>query len=126
MKTYVVSMTETEMKLFSEFLEQREYARVDYAGLNKSAQAALKSSRNTQAKKLLMTRRKVSISSQQKELGNLMKKSGGYPKHFIEAWTKQEGRPGGPMNKVRDLHYDKALKESTAIKQELRRNAKLK
>ena len=52
-------MTEEELSLFSEFLEQREYARGTYSGLNKISRNNLNSARNHQAKQVKAARRVI-------------------------------------------------------------------
>lgn len=58
-KVFSVTMTEEELSLFSEFLEQREYARADYRGLDSATRRNLLKARNIQAKELKAARRTI-------------------------------------------------------------------
>lgn len=148
MKTYTVELTETELRLFSEFLsqhedsEQKEFARLDYAGLNKIQKAKLHQARSVKAAELRQFRNKVSVPSQNKHIETTMKKAG-YPSQHISGTIRQEGHMGskyraeanpntpsagrkGPHQKIRDMKYDETLNKLQTEKQVMRRQVKMK
>jgi hypothetical protein len=59
-RVFSVTMTEEELSLFSEFLDQREFARRNYNGLDSATRRNLLKARNNQARELKSARR-VSI-----------------------------------------------------------------
>lgn len=90
MKTYIVNLTEDEMKLFSEFLEQKEYAVKHYAPAP---------ARNALAKKAWEMRRKVTPKAITVDKANRMIKAG-YSGHDVAKAAGMDNKPvkGGSLN----------------------------
>ena len=90
MKTYIVNMTETELKLFSEFLDQQFE---ENSNQKKFSNVVLSSrrprtpqhqaERNALARQAKIARKNSTSSAIKNETRRLMKKAG-YPKHYIE------------------------------------------
>lgn len=83
MKTYIVNLTEDEMKLFSEFLEQKEYAVKHYAPT---------AARNALAKKAWEMRRKVTPKAITADKANRMIKAG-YSRHEVAKAAAMDNKP---------------------------------
>ena len=116
METFIVNMTETEMKLFSEFLEQKEYAVKHYAPT---------AARNALAKKAWEMRRKVTPKALTADKASRMKKAG-YPKHMIENVSRVENvRPTGGQNKGVSLNERISKTANERIRQEIAREREL-
>lgn len=109
-ETYIVNLTEDGIKLFSEFLEQREYAVKHYAPT---------AARNALAKKAWEMRRRVTPKALTADKANKMKKAG-YPKHMIENVSRADNtKPLVGPNKGKSLNERLQKTGNERIRQEI-------
>lgn len=114
-RLYSVTVTEEELKLFSEFLEQREYAK----------HFAPVSARNELARRAIKMRKENSPGAITADKARRMRKEG-YPKHYIDNVSRADNvRPSvGPNEGIsRNEKLSKAAGER--IRQEIARERDL-
>ena len=114
MKTYVVNLTEDEMKLFSEFLEQKEYAVKHYAPT---------SARNALAKKAWEMRRKVTPKAITTDKTNRMIKAG-YSRSEAVKQAALDNKPvnGGSLNERLSKTANERIRQEIAKERALLEN----
>ena len=115
-KIYNVTMTEAEIKLFSEFLEQREYAAKHYAP---------KAQRDALAAKAREMRRRVTPAAITADKAKRMKKAG-HPKFLIENESRLDNvRPTIGPNKGISTNERLQRAGNERIRQEIARDREL-
>lgn len=120
-KLFSITMTEEELSLFSEFLEQREYAGRT-PGLSPKGQRIMASGRRQIAKDTWKARRMNTPEAYEKDYRSKMRKAG-YPKHYIDN-EMQAAKVRGDFSKLTERGRDSILTKNADKKSLLEFRAK--